>query len=281
MKKGLLNIVIIYLFTSCISTSGKNTYEDVRKDTIFIKNEKCVLIISPTLNELERIRHKYNTEEDFFVMADDAANYNFNATEYIKQNNIPIIYVDTLIRVINFNHKYCIDISDTFQIKNPLWQIIFYEQNHEPQIIESIDVERVVSQHQCVSTTEYNYSGTWTISKEQQSPYITIHKDSTAYMVVENDQINIVVKLLRDDTNLNKFQLLLLNPAEELGIGGQKLNWEYFSKSIPVANITFENDTIAQLNWLGFYNVLTKQREWKECQFNIENDEGSIILIKL
>lgn len=125
MKAGLLNIVVLYLLTSCINTSGSNTCEDTRKDTLFINNEKCILIISPTLNELERIRHKYNTEEDFFVMADDAANYNVTAMEYVEQNDIPIIYVDTLIRVLNFNCRYSIDISDTLQVNNPLWQIVY------------------------------------------------------------------------------------------------------------------------------------------------------------
>lgn len=282
MKAGLLNIVVLYLLTSCINTSGSNPCEDTRKDTLFI-NEKCVLIISPTLNELERIRQKYNTEEDFFVMADDAANYNVTAIEYVEQNDIPIIYVDTLIRVLNFNCRYSIDISDTLQVKNPLWQIVYYEQNQEPQIIESIDVEKVISKcnNQCFSMTKYKYTGTWAISEEQQSPYIAIHEDSTAYMVVENDQINIVVKLVRDDNNSNKFKLLLLNPAEELGMGGQKLSWNDYSKSVPVANITFESDSKAQLDWRGFYNVLIKQREWEECQFTREKMGDSIQLIKL
>lgn len=283
MKIYIFTIFVFCFFASCVSTSGKSTRENPRKDSLFVKNERCALILSPTSNELERIRAKYNAEEDFFVMADDAANYNFNAIEYLEQNDIPIIYVDTLIRVINFDHKYYVDISDTLQINNPLWQILLYEQNCTPQIIESIDIKSAVIKYnnQCASTTGYKYSGTWAISKEQQFPYITIYKDSTAYMVVENDQINIVVKLLRDEKHVNEFHMLLLNPAEELGIGGQKLSWDNFSKSIPIANIMFESDTIAKLDWLGFYNVSTKQREWKECQFNRENGEVPVILIRL
>lgn len=255
MKICIFTILIFLI--SCVSTSDKNAHKNPRKDSLYVKNKGYALILSPTSNELERIRAKYNTEEDFFIMADDAANYNFSAIEYLKQNNIPIIYVDTLTRVINFNHKYYVDISDTLQINNPLWQIILYEPNCTPQIIESIDIKSAVIKYNnhCASTTEYKYSGTWTINKEQQFPYITIHKDSTAYMGVESDQINIAVKLLRSKESVDVFHVFLLKPAEELGIGGQKLSWDNFSKSIPIANIMFESDTIAKLDWLGFYNV--------------------------
>ena len=274
--------ILIFLI-SCVSTSDKSVHESPRKDSLYVKNEWYALILSPTSNELERIRAKYNTEEDFFVMADDAANYNFRAIEYLKQNDIPIIYVDTLTRVINFNHKCYVDISDTLQINNPLWQILLYKPNYVPQIIESIDIKSAVIKYNdhCASTTGYKYSGTWTINKEQQFPYITIHKDSTAYMVVESDQLNIVVKLLRSKESVDVFHVFLLKPVEELGIGGQKLSWDNFSKSTPIANIMFESDTIAKLNWLGFYNVSTKQREWEECQFNRENGETPVILIRL
>ncbi len=282
MRKDIFNIFIFCFLTSCVSSSSKNSYESPRQDSLAVNKERCALILSPTSNELERIRSKYNTEEDFFVMADDAANYNFSAIEYLRQNDIPIIYVDTLTRVINFDHKYYVDLSDTLQVNNPLWQILLYEQNCIPQIIESTDIKSAVIKYnnQCVSTTGYKYSGTWTINKEQQFPYITIRRDSTAYMVVESDQINIVVKLLRDKENINRFHMLLLNPAEELGAGGQKLSWDNFSKSIPIANIMFENDTIAKLDWLGFYNVLTKQREWEECQFDRESGEVPIIICR-
>ena len=282
-------IMKIYIFTifvfltSCVNTSDKSAHENPRKDSLYVKNERYALILSPTSNELERIGAKYNTEEDFFVMADEAAYYNFSAIEYLKQNDIPIIYVDTLARVINFNHKYYVDVSDTLQINNPLWQILLYEPNCAPQIIESIDIKSAVIKYNnhCASTTGYKYAGTWTINKEQQFSYITIHKDSTAYMVVESDQINIVVKLLRSKESADIFHVFLLKPAEELGIGGQNLSWDNFSKSIPIANIMFESDTIAKLDWLGFYNVSTKQKEWEECQFNRENEEAPVILTRL
>lgn len=43
----------------------------------------------------------------------------------------------------------------------------------------------------------------------------------------------------------------------------------------------FESDTIAKLDWLGFYNVSTQQREWEECQFNRENEKTPVILTRL
>lgn len=38
---------------------------------------------------------------------------------------------------------------------------------------------------------------------------------------------------------------------------------------------------LTKLDWLGFYNVSTQQREWEECQFNRENEKTPVILTRL
>lgn len=124
--------------------------------------------------------------------------------------------------------------------------------------------------------------GTWVLSEKQQHPYIAIRADLSAYIVVESDQIMINAKLIPDkDSVNNSYNILLVTPAEELGVGGQRLDWSNFSKTLPVANIEFESNNKANFTWYGFYNTINKERVWQESQFTREVGTNKISLKKL
>ena len=150
-------------------------------------------------------------------------------------------------------------------------------------LIDNISYNRDNSLVSCVQDSSINtYLGTWVISEEQPFPYIAIRKDSSAYVVVKSDQIMINTKLVPDTSAPNNsYQILLVAPAEELGIGGQRLDWSHLSTTHPVGHIQFLSNNTARYTWLGFYNTITKQRVWQDSQFTRETGDKTINLIKV
>lgn len=112
----------------------------VRKDTLLIKNKKTAVFIVPTDEEINRIKWRYRSEEDFYTLADDAAYYSSKAETYLKQNGIEIVYADTTCRLLRFAGSHDINLSDTVKINNPLSEIILYN-GYFPIIVPTAEVE--------------------------------------------------------------------------------------------------------------------------------------------
>lgn len=112
----------------------------VRKDTLLIKNKKTAVFIVPTGEEINRIKWRYRSEEDFYALTDDAAYYSSKAETYLKQNGIEIVYADTTCRLLRFAGSHDVDISDTAKISNPLSEVILYN-GHLPIIVPAAEAE--------------------------------------------------------------------------------------------------------------------------------------------
>ena len=48
----------------------------------------------------------------------------------------------------------------------------------------------------------------------------------------------------------------------DLGRGGLSLPWKDYSKTAPIGALQFLDKNTVRLNWLGFFNEQTGQREW-------------------
>ena len=78
--------------------------------------------------ELNDIKKAYKTEEEFYAASDGIAEDKFRMKTFLEENNIPIIYADTMIKVIRF--KDCdVNIVDT-SIAKAIWtSVILYKNN--------------------------------------------------------------------------------------------------------------------------------------------------------
>lgn len=117
------------------------TQQTVRTDTVLIEGEKVSVFIIPTNEDIHRMKSQYDSEEDFQTIADDAAYYSYEASNYLNKQAIDVLYIDTTCRVINFGNSFYIDLSDTATIHNALFDIILYKKDNRPAIIPSIEIK--------------------------------------------------------------------------------------------------------------------------------------------
>lgn len=111
-----------------------------RMDTLLIENKHTAIFIVPTDEEINHMKLRYRSEEDFYALADDAASSTFEAETYLKQNGIEIVYADTTCRILQFDNFYDIDLSDTAKIGNPLFNVILYN-GERPVILSASEIK--------------------------------------------------------------------------------------------------------------------------------------------
>lgn len=87
---------------------------------------------------------------------------------------------------------------------------------------------------------------------------IKIHHKKKIIIEVNANQIYI---LSHGNTQNNTLDIFLDHP-EDLGRGGMILQWNLFSKRIPIAKLTLNSAESAAVEWLGFYNETSRSREW-------------------
>lgn len=121
-------------------TAAPHFQSSARTDTLLTENKQTAIFIVPTDKEINRIKLRYHSEEDFHTMADDAAFYSFEAETYLKQNGIKIVYADTTCRVLRFASSHDIDLSDTAKIDNPLFNVILYN-GYLPIIVSAAKIK--------------------------------------------------------------------------------------------------------------------------------------------
>ncbi|WP_455593507.1 hypothetical protein [Bacteroides sp.] len=159
MRCIIFSIVLLLLFIPSCQSSVKEKVVDklsVRVDIVFIDSEKVAIFITPTNEEITRLRLKCNTGKEFCALSDDAAYYAVKAEGYLKKENINIVNIDTTCLIINFSNSFCVNLSDTTNIHNPLFDIILYQKDHQPLISSSIDIKNDVYDYLGLENTVEN-----------------------------------------------------------------------------------------------------------------------------
>jgi len=120
------------------------------------------------------------------------------------------------------------------------------------------------------------YYGIWKTSCENGFAYLTIKKDTSFFAVMSN-QIYIKVSLKKDTKKTNSYNIILIQP-DDLGAGGILLDWSNFSRSIPIGYIFFLPSNMAEFKWLGFYNIVKKERIFTTSEFDLETNGNPVHL---
>ena len=148
MRKLLLTafgIASIFMLSSSFKNeniknnfSSKNDKYLKRTDTLNIIDKECALLLKRKSQDIADMRKEFESEEDFYVAADDMNYYNYMADEYLENKAMRIIYVDTTYSVINFQNKHFINILD--KTKNIIFSVILYKEGKKPIAVAPIDV---------------------------------------------------------------------------------------------------------------------------------------------
>jgi hypothetical protein len=97
----------------------------------------------------------------------------------------------------------------------------------------------------------------WSPSCEQIGG-INIQDHNKIIIEVNSNQIYI----LSTGTISNDTLIITLNSPEDLGRGGMMLEWDNFSKTIPIAKMKLISERKSTVEWLGFYNNKLKTSVW-------------------
>lgn len=283
IMRHLLFITVSFLLLSCIAGNAKTVNDGNLDPAVDMLKEFYAEYISLNLCDevddasLLNLKEKYLTPSLLMKLRSSVVDFDpfVNAQDFSQRwlTEIDIAKIDSL------DNLYTVMLPDN---KDCIIVKVICKEGGK-YLIDNISYNRDNSLVSCVQDSSINtYLGTWVISEEQPFPYIAIRKDSSAYVVVESDQIMINAKLVPDTSAPNNsYQILLVAPAEELGIGGQRLDWSHLSTTHPVGHIQFLSNNTARYTWLGFYNTITKQRVWKDSQFTREMGDKTINLIKV
>ena len=141
MKKIILLGIIA---VSCICCTARRKAQGMnvtcRKDTLFIDKERCAIFFKLSLAELNDIKKAYKTKEEFYAASDGIAEDKFQIKTFLEENNIPIIYADTMIKVIRF--KDCdVNITNTPIVKTIWTSIILYNHGKKYAVIQYPDCD--------------------------------------------------------------------------------------------------------------------------------------------
>lgn len=141
MKKIILLGIIA---VSCICCTARRKAQGMnvtcRKDTLFIDKERCAIFFKLSLAELNDIKKAYKTKEEFYAASDGIAEDKFQIKTFLEENNIPIIYADTMIKVIRF--KDCdVNVVDT-SIAKAIWtSVILYKNNKRYIVMQDPNID--------------------------------------------------------------------------------------------------------------------------------------------
>lgn len=104
--------------------------------------------------------------------------------------------------------------------------------------------------------------GHWTFNED--IAYLDIKKRKTLCCVIHN-QIYIYVLIKKvNDSCYNVFY----DSIADVGSGGAHLNWDYFSKTVPIARLELINSKKIHFYWLGFWDLINNIRVLRNTDFN-------------
>lgn len=157
MMKKIIFASIIAI--SCICCTAKQQTEGVkfndREDTLFLNKEKCAIFFKLSLAEVDSIKKEYKTKEDFYIIADGIAEDKYEAKTFLEENNIPVIYVDTTVKVVRF--KDCdINITDPSVI-NTIWtNAILYQKGKRYAVMQESDIDFIADYFNIYANSKLN-----------------------------------------------------------------------------------------------------------------------------
>ena len=148
MRKLLLTafgIASIFMLSSSFKNeniknnfSSKNDKYLKRTDTLNIIDKECALLLKRKSQDIADMKKEFESEEDFYIVADGIVYDNYMVKKYLKNKAMKIISVDTTYSVINFQNKHFINILDN--TKNILFSVILYKEGKKPIAVAPIDV---------------------------------------------------------------------------------------------------------------------------------------------
>ena len=118
--------------------SSKNDKYLKRTDTLNIIDKECALLLKRKSQDIADMRKEFESEEDFYIVADGIVYDNYIVKKYLKNKAMKIISVDTTYSVINFQNKHFINILD--KTKNIIFSVILYKEGKKPIVVAPIDV---------------------------------------------------------------------------------------------------------------------------------------------
>jgi hypothetical protein len=107
------------------------------------------------------------------------------------------------------------------------------------------------------SWASVDLAGRWSPDCERISG-INIHDYKKIIIEINSNQIYI----LATGTITGNILAIALEAPEDLGRGGMMLEWDNFSKTIPIAKMELISESTSTVEWLGFYNDRLKSRAW-------------------
>lgn len=89
--------------------------------------------------------------------------------------------------------------------------------------------------------------------------FVDIKKDNNFVLEVNSNQIYLKGKLYRSNKS-NVYEVKY--ESSDVGRGGAELEWGNYEKDSIVAMVYFYNKESAKIDWHGFYNRKTNERDW-------------------
>lgn len=134
-------LLCIFMLSSKGAGKANPVNGPVRTDTILIESKKAALFIVPTAEDINRLKFRYNSEEDFHIKTDNSAQHLSKAKTYLEECKVDVVVIDTTCRVINFANNFYVDLSDTASIGNPLLDILLYRDGLKPLLASSVEIK--------------------------------------------------------------------------------------------------------------------------------------------
>lgn len=133
----ILSALFLSLTLMLISCKSYSINEEYKLDAKNIINSKIVIFVSPTSEEIEKLKAK--DEDAFYTSADDVNFYNAKAEEYLEKNNIP--YKLTKEKKMKFLVGNKVTEFD-YSMSEQAWFIIMYNGKDKPVKESSINIEK-------------------------------------------------------------------------------------------------------------------------------------------
>jgi hypothetical protein len=135
------NIIILLIATAFLYSCkrGLSSEKNViikQNDTIKVNCKKCIIDFKFNSEKLDILKNEYS-EDDFYIIADDANHYTYEANNFLKtKKNEVISIIMNKNTVLSFEDRIFMSYSDI-----NYWDFIFYKTLNKPLIVSPIDVE--------------------------------------------------------------------------------------------------------------------------------------------
>jgi len=136
-----MKIISLYILAITLLITSSTSYSIAparRLDTSKPISSKIVIFVSPTIDEIDKIKANAKNIEDFYILADDVNYYSYEAEELLKKKNIPYKLTDNKKLKFIINNKIIeIDYSKSEQD----WFVLIYNGKDKPTKTYAIDID--------------------------------------------------------------------------------------------------------------------------------------------